>query len=459
MSPRGWAGLAALCLVGVAKGGCGAGDELAPSAGAGAGGAGKGGGGGKSGKAGQAGKAGSGGKVWGPGGAGGKAGTAGVAGGAGCAGCPMVVSTGVDGYVPATPCPADYECGPGCTPVFSVPYTYVNLSQFWFDPAGVVDTARHALLYRGAGATETMVVGLPEGDSGFAHPTLSPSYLVARHYTWPEPKAASEQNYMHVYDRATGKLAYAWSMPGTEGGPSRVYYGAVATDKYVVLTNGGALLRFDLAKGGEPKILGSSNCWVAQLVGNKYLCPDDSTLRFMSVDIETGETEALAPGPSMQADGACALDGSACAWVDYRDPPADKSTYSNRLGGEVYRFELGSKRLERLTFDSPADPHVKTCAMVEGDLTVWQQKATPPTVGGTVTAAAMDRLYRDDRATGMRCRYPLTDVLVGGLYQRQVYIVRFDNNFEGTQRVAKIDLDSPEIPWECEPAPSPVVVP
>ncbi len=457
MSPRAWAGLAALCLAGVAKAGCTS-DPGDSASTAGAAGSLKAGAGGKGGRAGRAGggAGGSAGKVWSPGGAGGKAGAAGGGG------CPELTASGVDGFAPATPCPQDFACGPGCSPIFSVGYRSRNLSKFRVDPGGVVDTAGPTLLYRATGAAETQRVGMPEGASEFGHPALSPSYLVARHYTWPEPKEAAKQNYMHIYDRATGKLVHWWSLPGTEGGPSRVYWGAAATDEYVLLSNGASLLRFDLAAGGAPKVLASSNCYTAQIVNGQYLCPDDSTLQFMSVDIETGESAALAPGPAMQAGGSCALDGSACAWVDYRDPPADKSTFDHRMGGEVYRFDLASRKLERLTFDSPASPHSKFSAVVEGDWVVWQQHSVVSKVAGGIIVPSLDQLYRDDRATGTRCWYPLKGVLgvlAGELHQHKLYALWYDPNVAYQDRVVAIDLDSPEIPWECGPAPAPVVVP
>ncbi|MCC6646137.1 MAG: hypothetical protein IT374_11265 [Polyangiaceae bacterium] len=451
MSPRAWAGLAALCLAGVAKAGCTSDSgDLASTAGAA--GAAKAGADGRGGRAGGAG-AGAGGKVWGAGGVSGKAGASGGGG------CPEITASGVDGFVPVAPCPKNFACGPGCSPIFSVGYRSRNLSKFRVDPGGVVDTAGPTLLYRAAGATETQQVGMPESGSVFLHAALSPSYLVTRHYTKPEPEESSRQNYMHIYDRATGKLAHWWSLPGTEGGPSRVYWGAAATDKYVLLSTGASLLRFDLMTGGAPKVLADSNCYIAQIVNGQYLCADDSSLQFTSVDIETGERTTLAPGPEMQVGGSCAFDGSACAWVDYRDPPGDKSTFDLRMGGEVYRFDLASRKLERLTFDSPATPHTKYSAVVEGDWVVWQQRSAIDTIAGGFTVPSFQRLYRDDRATGTRCWYPLTGVLAGELYQHKLYALWYDPNVAYQDRVVAIDLDSPEIPWECGPAPAPVVVP
>ena len=448
-----WAlvGGAALLALGLAKVGCGSStDELSAAAGSG-------GTGGPAGGAGKAGKGESGASpAGGTGGAAGNSGASAAAGG-GAGACPPFLPTGIDGFVEVPACPLVYDCGPGCMTFFSASYDVVNYSWFAIDEQGVVDTARRALVYRGRTMEHTVQFGLPEGNGAFLGPTLSPKYLVARHYTKPEPKEADKQNIVHIYDRVTGKLAHTWPLPGVADGPSPVFFGAAATDEHVLFSTGVSLIRLDIVDG-KSKVLSNTSCYVAQMTRGAYTCADENTGMFTAVNIDTGSSTQLAPGPGMQVDGSCAFDGSACAWVDYRDPPATKSTLSYRLGGEVYRYDFASKQLQRLTFDSPGSPHYKYGAMVEGDWVVWQHWTVPAKSGVDVlTPGIFDRLVRQDLKTGVRCSYPLTDTVVGNVHQHKLYALRLENA-TGFQRVVTIDLDSPDIPWECAPAPAPVVV-
>ena len=64
-------------------------------------------------------------------------------------------------------------------------------------------------------------------------------------------------------------------------------------------------------------------------------------------------------------------------WVDYRDPPGTNSGYDSRQGGEIYRKDMKSGAVTRITSDSPAAPTPRVTPSTDGDLTVWLELGDP----------------------------------------------------------------------------------
>lgn len=379
------------------------------------------------------------------------------AGGAG--GCTSNFEGSADGFRSVAACPTDYNCGPGCTPLFSVSYPANALSEFQMDGAGVVDTTRQKLLFRRLDDVATYTVGVATGTDGLASPLITPSYILGRQYALPVPKDPSKQSTLMIWDRTTGASVRKLPMPGSTGGQSPYYFGGAATDKYALFSDGKQLLRFDLASGAI-KNLGETACAYPQMLGDKYACTDEVSGQFTLVDVESGAVEHPGAGPAIQVEGRCATDGTQCAWVDYRDPPGTKSDLVTRFGGEIYVYTFATKRLERVTFDSPGKPTWKFHAAVDGDLVVWAEASRASTEPERFDSwvSSIDRIAKYDRATGMKCRYSVKMLIGSFVHKRRLYATRAEVD-QDKLRVVTLDLDSADVPWVCEPSPAPQVVP
>ncbi len=437
--------LALLASALAGEAGCSANEGAQTSAAAGASGA--------AGAAGKAGKAGSAGKAAGR-------------GGAGAAPVQLPALPPQDGIQELVPEPADYSCGPGCLPVFTVSYRTTPISESATTPAGTTDSDGRRVLFSTDKLGEpTFSVGTADCKIAYlSNPSLTPSCVLSIRARIPVPKTAADQKKLLVWDRKTGKVVHQIPLPGIEI-PSdwpdsepivlSPWQGAASSDDVALFSYVNRIYRITLADGAVKEIA-KGLCWSAQLIGREYLCADESVDRFRSVDIETGIVTQLAPGPGRQVEGSCSPDGTRCVWVDYRDPPG--LTDAGWFGGEIYLLDRRTHTLRRLTFDSPGTPRLKFRSAVEGDLITWLESSHIMT--GPIEARypdGLDRVVRFDLSQGTRCWFKLTHTSLNSVLGRRLWGIVNDPDNQGDARPVSFDLDSAEIPWTCDPAPPPPV--
>ncbi len=408
----------------------------------------------------------------GGGGAAGKGGAAGRAGAkakAGQAGAyaPLPPLPSQDGFTIAEPYPLDYDCGPGCKKVFDVSYKPAANGPMRVDANGAVDGGMGPtpgiFFSDGREGSPTYVVGHLDDSMLLGVPSLTPKYVIGLMQRYPLPADPTQQETLYVWDRATQKVVHIHPMPGFPQLPPPEpplvpdYLAAAANDTYALYNLGTRLLRVTLATG-EIKHIGTVECFHAQLLDGKYICSDDHLGPFRAIDVETGEVEVFAPSSALQTEGSCSLQGDQCAWVDYRDPPGNTSVHYNRVGGDIYLFDRVHKVLRRVTFDSPSTPLRKLQVGLEGNLVTWLEAGDIQLAASDPSLWRMDRVVRLDLDSGTRCWFERKYVGTRVVYHRRLWGALGDADRQGGARVVSFDLDSPDIPWVCEPSPPPVVI-
>jgi len=95
------------------------------------------------------------------------------------------------------------------------------------------------------------------------------------------------------------------------------------------------------------------------------------------IDFDKGTTSRIAQTAYQQTNGMLSQDGSEAIWVDFRDPGpnGEHGSYDSPWGGEIYWKTLGEAGDERLTFDTPSSPAMKTSPWAQGGHLAWITRA------------------------------------------------------------------------------------
>jgi hypothetical protein len=202
---------------------------------------------------------------------------------------------------------------------------------------------------------------------------------------------------------------------------------------------------------------GSWGCDRMEATKARLVCTSLDKGRIYTFDPEDPKPVLLDDGGALQTQGYLSIDGTRLAWIDYRDPPGQGSTYdAGRNGGEVYMHDFTTSKTTRLTFDSPNNPRGKVFPAVGADRAVW----TEPPAGKPQNPSSVDELYGIsttlavlDLQTGSRCRSKLEHhVAPKTVDGHHVYAAGLDPSTQ-KQWVFDIDLDDPAHEWECAYAP------
>lgn len=379
--------------------------------------------------------------------AGATAGTSGTSGGLGGEG-QGISNTGAGGYATVPVGTFPFQCGPGCRPLMAVAHTAGGTDQYdyhggeWFSAAS---PGRKSLLLTDRLGKETLVYGnypgSPAGKLGISHVAAHKDKLVALLYHLD----TNEYDCVRV-DRATGTL----EMVPTSAAWKKADWAGVAllNDGRALMTTSAGIWSLDLSTGDSTQLAAASSCAMATVFGSRYVCLDPGGGRMWGFDTDTSKLLELGPSPkqTLQAHGGCALDGSHCAWVDYRDPPGDLATQGSYIGGDIYVRDMMSGQVERASFDAPTTSLTKVGATANQDLVVWMQYRDPtPTPHFELNVRDLVRL---ERSSGKKCIYEnfvsTQNTLDGHKLIGSVALP------SGWSWLVELDLDDPGIPWKCK---------
>ncbi len=95
------------------------------------------------------------------------------------------------------------------------------------------------------------------------------------------------------------------------------------------------------------------------------------------IDFDKGTASHIADTGYQQTNGMLSQDGNDAIWIDFRDPGSngEHGTYDQPWGGEVYHKTIGASGDERLTFDTPSSPAMKTSPWAQNGNLAWVTKA------------------------------------------------------------------------------------
>jgi hypothetical protein len=386
---------------------------------------------------------------------GGSAGAAGIAGQAGSAGAPD--ANDWDPVWHQTE-PAAWEtvgpennpdCGPGCRVALNVPAG---------NPTGLGHSASPAFLASGGPLGQAFArIGDTVTPPTLIIPAGGPNAGLVRQSIWEGRLSAARvismgNGQVEVIDLLTGESKVIFSYQNgqyivihTALGPNHAYWESLGMG--VVSRN---------LTTGEVRTLKSGGCWKMIGVEQGLLCEDG---RIYLANPLSGDVSKIDSGPAFQLDLACSPDRKQCAWIDFRDPPGENSTRAKMVGGEVYVTDLDSGQTQRVTFDSPDAPRGKWSPAVDGNLVVWHEEDAvrfEPQPESAVAYSAKT-LSRVDMETGERCRLTSPTQLVVGLkilHGKRIYgtwVNPTENPpWENRTWIVEIDLDDPELVWECQ---------
>jgi hypothetical protein len=187
------------------------------------------------------------------------------------------------------------------------------------------------------------------------------------------------EGYIMVANLQTGERKKAWRMPkqsALTGGNPGVSTTAFAYP-YAYWMYGGdygeSMHRFDLRDGSLKISFHAAACeLISGTRGGLGACAG-AGVGLIVVDFDNDSASLITQSPFTQANGVLSQDGSDAIWIDFRDPGpnGEHGSYDDPFGGEVYHKNLLTGAEERLTFDNPASPAMKTSPFAqEGDL-LW----------------------------------------------------------------------------------------
>lgn len=349
----------------------------------------------------------------------------------------------------AAPAPAVElpDCGPGCRIALRGPIVHSAGWGHAFATDAVADTGRGWLMYAAVGSDETLL--LRQGIYGDDNPSDNPAlammngrHLAYTSVTWPNATIT-------VYDRVTKLHSSYFDYNQETLGVFQLLLGP----EHVFWLYPGGTGSAALATGEVVEFPDRFACKRACVMEGRIVCANEASVRIDAIDATTLKREPIDDGGAMQIESGCSPDGKRMVWVDYRDPPGPEALLSGRrVGGEIYMYDAVSDRTSRLTHDLPVRSVPKTRPTVGTELAVWRETcATCPEsyrYAQEFYALARD-LIKYDLETGERCRF--SDVRFGGwmsLHGRHLYAYWTDDL---EQYLVDLDLDSPEIPWACEP--------
>jgi len=346
---------------------------------------------------------------------------------------------------PTTP-NAGPNCGPGCRIALAFPYVQRRFLRPASTDSVIGATGPDGLFFAGIGATSTQLLAATDETHLFYAPSAHGD-LVA-YATGRYPKGQVE-----VMNRITGERKVAVRHEQGREGDTGFHSTAINEGGVFWLLNG-ILFRRDL-RSGEVKRLNSEPLLCESMCATPtgVVCSDYDVGKLLFVSESGGPVRMLDDGGALQLTGSCSPDRKFVSWIDYRDPPGNKSGFYSLNGGEVYIRDLVKGETRRVTFDSETSPRGKLDPTTDGRLVVWSanplSEPNPSTLEGLYRGARV--LEKLDLETGVRCSLdpvPGGSVSTGVLFAHHYYGLWLDRA-AGQTRVIDLDLDSPELPWSC----------
>lgn len=331
-------------------------------------------------------------------------------------------------------------CGPGCRLALQRPVEHGGLIPHAFSSTGVADTNTTELLYADLGSNTTQVVR--DGAALIYREGSLISYVSVP--DWPVGDIV-------VLDTATRRRTTYFHFEDGQayGSP----FETLLSDEYLFWMRRSATSRANLRTGEVTQQFSAGmQCDSGCAAGGKILCLDGS--RIIAVDQQTGSSAYLDDSAALQFHATCSADRKRMAWVDFRDPPGQTSSYFGaHIGGEIYVYDVDTEMVRRLTHDSPGQPITKSGVGIGADLAVWFEPCLDCKKNFDLDHAqdfwdTPVALVRLELATNRRCR--LDRRTMGGhlsLHGHHVYGYWTDTV---NQYLVDLDLDEPSLPWICE---------
>lgn len=348
----------------------------------------------------------------------------------------------------------DLDCGPGCRLALQAPVSNRSYFDQGADAQGVYDTDNRSLFFASYDSSSTRVLSPPlSATVGYNLPFRWGRYLAFVSYKLPDGR-------VHVWDTQLGlqrTFAHVTQLKGTNVGP---IVRVAVNDRFVFwIQDGVGIFRADL-QTGETRRLTPAVPLCRRFCGlaNGLIC---ATSQVFFVDQETGDSHLLDASNHLQLEGACSNDLTQVAWIDYRDPPGPSGNLDALRGGEVYVHDLATSKTRRVTFDSPSTPRLKRTPFVDGDWVVWtEMPADKPQAPETTTEfyGGADRLVRLNMTTGQKCRlegWGGADVTLRNHHLQRQWVDRSGKDPTQRRYLVDLDLDHPDLPWACDPLPTP----
>lgn len=345
-------------------------------------------------------------------------------------------------------------CGVGCTMLLDRPAATWSDYAFSYDPWRVLAVGvQIGPLMAVLSSPGTEVLGpVPTQDDSLVEPYVAGTRATFLH------NFGAGNGQVEVLDLITGEAKVAYKYTPAQAGTNNVTRTALNSRFAFWAMDGKGLMSRDL-QTGEVKILKSGSFLCRDICATEHdlICADLGTI--YDVDLDTGKAGYLDNGGALQDDGFCSPDRTQFAWIDYRDPPGQGSTYDfARSGGEVYVRDLVVKKTRRITYDSPDTPHGKNFPVVDGSRVYWNQTPDGPdqnpdqaqTLYGQTTV-----LVRFDLSTGQKCELPGARVTGFKAAYGSNMVTLWKDPANDEIRVVQINMSDPGLTWQCTTVPVP----
>lgn len=333
-----------------------------------------------------------------------------------------------------TRAPPAVDCGPGCR-VLLGPVGHADGVSFSYSMDQVADTSFEELMVRRPGENEVLVVTQSSAQSYLEGDLLG--------YTFVDDFPRLD---MVVLDTKTHQAKTYFH---TDRGDLYQSRGNVLTDKYFFWAHGGSTTRANLTTGELTDFGGALDCDRGCFGAGSIYCGLGTVYRF---DPETLFGTPVDDGGAAQMDPTCSPDRKRMAWVDFRDPPGQVSSYLGaHIGGEIYVHEFDTGATTRLTFDSPDNPITKSTAAIGTDVAAWMEPCAACEKnfdGFTEWNASPKAIVRLDLTTMKRCRYERERT--GGYFAVNGHHLYTYWNDLVHEYLIDIDMDDPAVPWVCD---------
>jgi hypothetical protein len=372
----------------------------------------------------------------------GTAGASGSSANAGSAGTMVAGSAGASGSTtPAIP-----DCGPGCHVVMPATIEHSTNFAMAYHTSGIVDGEDSLMFFQ---PNDTMA-DVPFSVQG---KQLVLGYFGVKDNLISYTSAWFPKGTIEVFNLTdNSRRVYGdWDQSGPND------YGAHHTalnSTYVFWFREGTGLMRARLDTGEQTVLNTMVPWCNEFWADETTVYCASPGINITFDAETGSEGTLGYVKALQDFGSHSPNLKKVTWVDFRDPPSTMSTYDFRSGGEIYVYDVDSKQVERVTFDSPSTPIAKTGARVNDDASIFTWNQACKTCDQNPESATVIYKHKTttmlDKKKQRRCTLensPLLRSMV--IMNRKLYGYHFDKDYN--QWVIELDIDHPDVPWDCKP--------
>jgi hypothetical protein len=187
---------------------------------------------------------------------------------------------------------------------------------------------------------------------------LTDLYVVLAHLVTAERK---------IVWKVPMESAEAGFSPGTLGSALALPYA------YWMATPGEIFYRFDTRNGELKSSVQTGSCeFISGTATGLGACASAGS-GLTVIDFDQGSAYMITKTGFQQANGMLSQDGKDAIWIDFRDPGSkgEHGSYDSPWGGEVYHKLITDSGDERLTFDTPTSPTMKTSPWAQNGNLAW----------------------------------------------------------------------------------------